>query len=86
MQAVGVTALAPPFAPAAAPARQWPIVEGPDTPKLCLGTPFDEAGMRRVKQVGVDHLIGGGPRIPGRRANSRPVSNGSRTPDSHNTT
>lgn len=40
--------------------------EGKDTPKICLGVPatLDEAGMRRVKQIGVDYVLGGGPRIP----------------------
>jgi mannonate dehydratase len=40
--------------------------EGRDTPKICLGVPatLDEAGMRRVKQIGVDSVLMGGPRIP----------------------
>ena len=40
--------------------------ESKDTPKLCLGVPatLDEPGMRRVKQIGVDHVLMGGPRIP----------------------
>jgi mannonate dehydratase len=64
MQAVGAAALAP-SATMAAPSRTWPIVEGPDTPKICLGaTPRDEAGIRRVKQLGVDYILMGGPPIP----------------------
>jgi mannonate dehydratase len=63
MQAVGVSALAPPLA-SAAPARTWPILEGADTPKLCLSALPDEAGMRRVTQLGITHVIGGGPAIP----------------------
>ncbi len=64
MQAAGATALAPP-AVIAAPARTWPIVEGPATPKICLGMGRgDEAGMRRIKQLGVDYVIGGGGPIP----------------------
>jgi mannonate dehydratase len=49
----------------AAPAQNWPIAEGPNTPKICLGggTP-DEAGMRRMKQLGVNYVLGGGPQIP----------------------
>ncbi len=44
--------------------------EGPGTPKICLelnagslaaGAP-DEAGMRRIKQLGVNYVIGGAPR------------------------
>ncbi len=40
--------------------------EGRDTPKLCLGfwQTVDEPGMRRVKQIGIDHVLTGGPRIP----------------------
>jgi mannonate dehydratase len=49
-----------------------PKPEGKDTPKLCLevGTgglaagPIDEAGCRRIKQLGVDHVLSGGPPIP----------------------
>jgi mannonate dehydratase len=46
--------------------------EGPETPKLCLemgggnlaaGT-LTDAGMRRVKQLGVNHVLMGGPAIP----------------------
>jgi mannonate dehydratase len=37
MEAAGAAALAPSVSLAAA-ARQWPVVEGPDTPKLCLGS------------------------------------------------
>ena len=42
-------------------------VEGKDTPKVCLGAwsvSNDEAGMRRLKQIGVGHVLSGGPRIP----------------------
>jgi mannonate dehydratase len=41
--------------------------EGPDTPKLCLDLPaehLDESAMRKVKQIGVNHLATGGPAIP----------------------
>ena len=45
--------------------------EGPDTPKLCLeingvlaAGHLDETGMRRVKQLGVNHVAMGGPTIP----------------------
>jgi mannonate dehydratase len=40
--------------------------EGPQTPKICLGYwgEPDEAGLRRVKQIGVDHVLTGGPAIP----------------------
>jgi mannonate dehydratase len=47
--------------------------EGKDTPKICLGVAatVDEAGMRRVKQIGVDHVLTGGPRIPWDEADIR---------------
>jgi mannonate dehydratase len=40
--------------------------ESADTPKICLGFygPVDEASMRRVKQIGVDYVLTGGPRMP----------------------
>jgi mannonate dehydratase len=40
--------------------------EGKDTPKICLGVPstLDESGMRRLKQIGVDNVLMGGPPIP----------------------
>jgi mannonate dehydratase len=39
--------------------------EGKDTPKICLGyVPPEDTAMRRVKQIGVDYLLTGGPRIP----------------------
>jgi mannonate dehydratase len=50
----------PSLAGAAAPAR-WPVTEGANTPKICLGGGRDETSMRRVKQLGVDYLIGNAP-------------------------
>jgi len=51
----------------AAPAANWPILEGPNTPKLGLGIPvgrLSQATARKVKQLGVNYVLGGGPRIP----------------------
>ncbi len=70
IHAAGVAALAPPLSPAAD--IPGPRVEGKDTPKICLemGTGslaaggLDEGGMRKIKQLGVDHALSGGPRIP----------------------
>src|SRR5262249_31812380 len=47
--------------------------EGKDTPKICLGfwDPVDEASMRRRKQIGVDHVLVGGPKIPWTEADVR---------------
>jgi mannonate dehydratase len=57
----------------AAPAFSRMPAEGKDTPKICLGVggPVDEPGMRRVKQIGVDHVLTGGPRIPWSEADVR---------------
>jgi mannonate dehydratase len=54
-------------------------MEGPDTPKICLemgggslaAGNFDDAGMRRVKQLGVTYVLSGGPRIPWTEADLR---------------
>jgi len=45
---------------------KWPVVEGPDTPKLCVGGGInaDEKQMQLIKQMGVDYILMGGPRIP----------------------
>ena len=48
--------------------------EGKDTPKICLGAwgRIDEAGMRALKQIGVDYVLTGGPRkIPWHEAEIR---------------
>ena len=47
--------------------------EGKDTPKICLGfgDAVDEASMRRRKQIGVDHVLTGGPKIPWSEADVR---------------
>ena len=65
-------------APGWARAQQQPAswrmpAEGAGTPKICLGfyMPVDEANMRRVKQIGVDHVLTGGPRIPWDEADIR---------------
>jgi len=61
--------------PLASAAQSRPRVEGKDTPKICLETGLaaptgvtpDEAAAaaaRRIRQLGVDHVISGGPRIP----------------------
>jgi mannonate dehydratase len=55
--------------------------EGGDTPKICLemgdgrlsAGGLDEAGMRRVKQLGVDDVLMGGPPIPWREDQVRAI-------------
>ena len=42
-------------------------VEGPDTPKICAPVSrreLSEKAMREVKQIGVNYVLTGGPRIP----------------------
>src|SRR5438045_5560530 len=70
LQTASVAALAPSAASAAE--IPGPRVEGPNTPKICLEAGagglsaggFNEAGMRRIKQLGVDYVLTGGPKIP----------------------
>ena len=45
-------------------------------PKICLGIGrnlINDAGIRRVKQLGVDYVLMGGPRIPWREEQLRPM-------------
>src|SRR5688500_15704660 len=70
--AIGAAAIAPALRSdsAAAEAPQVASDRKPanekDLPKICLGfyQPVDDAGLRRVKQIGVDYVLSGGPRIP----------------------
>jgi mannonate dehydratase len=68
MKAAAASALLPTAFASSASAQKssWPPALGPGAPKICLGVPAnaDEAGMRRVKQIGVDHVLMGGPPIP----------------------
>jgi mannonate dehydratase len=80
LKTAGAAALGLPAAYAVSPsasADQASLrVEGKDTPKICLeaglggaaaGASADEAAAaaaRRIRQLGVDHVISGGPRIP----------------------
>ena len=71
MQAGGAAAWTTAAAPAAPGLGMG--VEGPNTPKLCMGAGGNvtEAGMRRWKQIGIDHLLMGGPPIPWQEAEIR---------------
>lgn len=74
MQAIGTAALAPSLAVrGASPRPEIPAVsvagwcpEGPDTPKLSLdiSPTADAAAMRRLRQIGINHVNTFGPRIP----------------------
>jgi mannonate dehydratase len=79
LQGVGAAALTASVAGAAQSSGQRS--EARDTPKICLeagagslaaGT-FDAAGMRKVKQLGVDHVLMGGPQIPWEESRLRSV-------------
>ncbi len=72
MQAAGVAGLAPPGAAPAAPNKSWPLEERPDTPKIALiPSGRDAAAMRRIKQIGVNYVLTGGPPIPWQEADLR---------------
>lgn len=64
LQASGLTALAS-MTRSTARASQSPASDAP-VPKICLGASatLDEKGMRALKQIGVDYVLMGGPRIP----------------------
>jgi mannonate dehydratase len=70
MGAVGLGALAPAIASGAA-GKTWPITESAETPKICLGCRPDDAAMRKVKQISVNHVIGGAGKIPWQEADIR---------------
>lgn len=66
LQAAGAAALADSAGPAGLAA------EAKDTPKICLGLgdanttagALDEATAKRIRQLGVDYVLSGGPKIP----------------------
>lgn len=76
MKAIGAAAFVPSaVTPGRMPLPQVPAPpvagwcpEGPDTPKLTLdiSPQADAAAMRRLKQIGIDHVNSFGPRIPWR--------------------
>jgi mannonate dehydratase len=43
---------------------EWPIIFGQDKPKICMLSSTDIAYMRKIKQLGVDCVLTGGPQIP----------------------
>lgn len=77
LQAVGAAAFATAASPrgslAAAPKFSRMPPEAKDTPRICLGggATNDAAGMRRLKQIGVNSVLTGGPRIPWEEADVR---------------
>lgn len=82
IQTLGTTTLFAPLARTAAFSQLGS--EGSGTPKICLemgtgglaaGKP-DAAGMRRIKQLGVDHVLAGGPPIPWTEGQIRSIMDG----------
>ena len=44
---------------------RWPVTFGADKPKICVGIGAgDTKSMRQYKQVGVDYVLMGGPKVP----------------------
>ena len=42
---------------------EWPLTETAASPKICLGvSKLESSALRKVKQLGVDHVLMGGPR------------------------
>ncbi len=72
LQAAGALALSP-AALAACSKSGWPPTEDSGTPKLCLGIASNaaEAQMRKLRQIGVNHVLMGGPRIPWKESELR---------------
>jgi mannonate dehydratase len=75
IQGIGVAALSP--AAILSPAFAALRTEGPGTPKLCMNISLanlNEAGMRRIKQLGVDNvLLADSPPIPWDEATIRSI-------------
>jgi mannonate dehydratase len=81
MQAMGSLALFPWVASASEATGKGKFIEKSDTPKICLeigagllnAGNLNEAGIRRIKQLGVDFVITGGPPIPWRESEIRSI-------------
>lgn len=52
---------------------EWPVTEGPDTPKLCAGISrnAEKGDMRKLKQIGIAHVLMGGGPIPWKESELR---------------
>jgi mannonate dehydratase len=77
LQAIGAAAVATAASPATAfrarAAVRQSAPQPTELPKICLGgiAPDDAPGMRRLKQIGVDYVLTGGPKIPWNEADIR---------------
>lgn len=56
-------------------AIKWPIDPGTNTPQLCVGASRsgDKAMMRKIKQIGADNVLMGGPPIPWTKESLREI-------------
>jgi mannonate dehydratase len=56
---------------------EWPIADNPDTPRICVGVSIDadEKVMRKIKQIGIDYVLMGGPKIPWTEEGLRAIIN-----------
>jgi mannonate dehydratase len=63
---VGAAKAEPPASGTRTRKVKWPVLEGPDTPKLALNCPSNatQARMRMHKQFGDDYILMGGPPLP----------------------
>jgi mannonate dehydratase len=83
MKALGAAAMLAPVAGGAAAMLPAMESEGPDTPKICLemgdgnlaAGGLTKAGLQRIKQLGVNHVLTGGPPIPWREEQIQSLMN-----------
>jgi mannonate dehydratase len=56
---------------------EWPIADNPDTPRICVGVSMDadKKVMRKIKQIGIDYVLMGGPEIPWTEEGLRTIMN-----------
>src|SRR6478735_5759300 len=56
---------------------EWPIADNPNTPRICVGVSMDadEKAMQKIKQVGIDYVLMGGPQIPWTEEGLRTIMN-----------
>lgn len=53
---------------------EWPVTFGPDKPRICIGASAgDRKQMRMIKQIGVDYVLMGGPKVPWTEQNLRGI-------------
>ena len=56
---------------------EWPIADNPNTPRICVGVSMDanEKAMQKIKQLGIDYVLMGGPQIPWTEEGLRTIMN-----------